>query len=1024
MNKIGLLLMASIFLVQTLAQTGTTWNISGPTDFPTDISGQINGIGRCTQLKFDPSNPNKIYTTSASGGLWMSADNGLNWSNMGTDNFFAMQCASICIDHTSSNTLYLGSGDPNYYGGGNGVYKSTDGGANWNLATTGISTGLIIEILMDPTNNQNLVAATDNGIFKSTNAGASWTNVKNGGDFKAMLLKPASVSVMYAVTSSEMWRSTDFGSTWTQITNGVVIPGGDGQGMRLAVSAADPNVVYLGMIADEGTILKSTDGGLSFSTVYNNPAQSLVGYDASSSGQGDYNFGMTADPLDANTVFVVAHCVWKSTDGGVNWTQLTDWWANCHTDMHGIVFHPTTPNMVFDINDGGVFMSTDSGVNWDSRADGISVTEIYHAGQSKLQRDLVSIGTQDNGELYQSGTNWITNRGGDWGSRVQFDYNSPNQVYYYENGNTRTLTGSESSINLPFTASNDISLEFNKKLPTAAISAYQNIYVCNDITAATPAWQQIGTLSPAATISSLESSLADSSVVYAIGTNNRLYRCDNIFATSPTYANFATPSSSNVASSIATIASDINVVYITCGTRVYRSENKGQTFTNVSTGLPVGINIIKIYHDEFTTDESIYLGTAKGVYYKNNTMSSWQNISYNLPTIADIQDLMLYNPGNAGSLLRVSYWGRGVWELPMNISSPATVDFVADQTVVCPTVPIQFTDQSFSSGTISGWNWSFTGGTPATSTSQNPTVMYTSPGSYSVSLTVTDANGVATLTKTTYIQITTAQLAPLSEGFETTFLPSQWSLFDDGEDGVVWKQNTTVGGNGTSTQSVYFDNYNHDVGSNRDELRTNNYDMTEILNPTLSFDVAYARYGGGNSDSLYVFATTDCGVSFTELFHKGGVDLATVPDDQNEFIPTSSQWRAESIDISSYIDEPQVMFVFQNRGQYGNCIYLDNINVNGISTAKLEEMKNTPLMISIYPNPANDLLNVLITTQVNQNGMLTLTDLLGHKIVDYKLNLNAGKTIQTIDVSRLVKGIYIISLNDGNVIHTQKIIVE
>jgi hypothetical protein len=96
---------------------------------------------------------------------------------------------------------------------------------------------LAIEILMDPTNANVLVAATDNGIYRTTNAGANWTLVKTGGYFKDMQLKFGTTNTLFAVTSSEFWKSNDFGLTWTQITAGVVIPGGgSGNGSRSSSS--------------------------------------------------------------------------------------------------------------------------------------------------------------------------------------------------------------------------------------------------------------------------------------------------------------------------------------------------------------------------------------------------------------------------------------------------------------------------------------------------------------------------------------------------------------------------------------------------------------------------------------------------------------------------------------------------------------------------------------------------------------------------------------------------------------------
>ncbi|MEO6305643.1 MAG: T9SS type A sorting domain-containing protein [Bacteroidia bacterium] len=1003
-----------LFCQSVFSQPATSWSATGPINFPINTSGQINGIGRTTQIKFDPINVNRIYVTTASGGVWRSNDTGATWAHLGTDVLVKMSCASICIDHTNANILYLGSGDPNYYSTDFGVWKSTNSGTNWSLSNTGMGNRLVVELLMSPATNQNLLAATENGIYKSTNAGSSWAVVKSGGDFKAMILKPNSVDTVYAVTSSEFWRSVDFGTSWQQITSGVFVPSSNGQGMRLAVSKASPNVVYISMIANEGLTLKSTNFGTSFTTVYNNSAQSLVGYDATTPGQGDYNFGMTADQNNANTVYIAAHCVWKSTNGGVAWAKLTNWYDKCHTDMHGIKQHPVYSNMLFDVNDGGVFLSRNGGVNWEQRSDGLGATEIYHAAQSKLQRNIVSIGTQDNGELFLSSNTWFTNRGGDWGSKMLFSYTSGNTVYYYENGNRRPVNGSETSYNLPFAASNNINLEFNKKIPNKAFCALQNIYLCNNITATTPSWTQIG--SPSSTIVALHSSVADSSALYAFTKTNLLYRCDNVFAASPSFTSFPAPGGTNVYAFIASIATNSNVVVVSCGNTIYRSTNKGQTFTNYNTGIAGGLNIIGLYHDEFSTNEGLYACTAKKVYYRNSSMSSWQNINYNLPTIADMNEFMFFNSGTASSALRVGYYGRGVWELPINTSLPPSPNFTVDQQIICPNTTINFSDLSYGSPTA--WQWTFTGGSPATSTLVNPAVTYSVAGLYPVSLSVTNANGTSVLTQTAYINVIGSLILPVTETFVGAFPPNNWQLFDDSQDQVVWQKSSTVGGYSSSTESAFFDNYNFAELGKRDAIITQNYNLTGVINPKLYFDVAYARYDNVNFDSLAVGISTNCGQSYNIAYVKSGTVLATAPDNTGFFIPTATQWRTDTVSLIPYIGQPEVMIAFQNRGNYGNVTYLDNINLS--ASLITTEVKNIPQIISlfeVYPNPAKEKINLVFNSAENIRSVI-VRDELGRIVYE------SNKMTKEIDVSTFAKGIYLISIESVKKTYTKKIIVE
>ena len=751
------LIVVSLLISQTIfSQPGNTWSATGPTMFPGNISGQINGIGRVSQIKFHPTNPKKMYAVSASGGLWISPDTATTWVKTGTDQLPQTSCASICIDFTDDNILYLGTGDANYYSTYYGVWKSTDGGQTWNQSTTGMGNRLPIEILMDPTNHDVLVAATDNGIYRSTNAGANWTLVKSSGDFKDMQFKPGSNTTLYAVTSSQFWRSTDFGATWTQITNGVVIPGGgSGLGMRIAVSAASPNVVYVGMIKDGGTILKSTDGGTSFTQIYHNTSESIVDYGGTYTWptQGNYNFSMTADPTNANTVYVVAHVVWKSTDGGVNWTQMTDWWLQLHTDMHGIKFHPTYTGKLFNNNDGGVWISNDKGDNWAPKSDGLGATEIYHASQSPVQRNLMSIGTQDNGELYFQTNAWNTNRGGDWGSYSFFDYVvNNNRVYYHENGNRRVVTGNETSFNPPFSPASvaqvatNLLLEFTRKVTTLGFIGGTNVWRTTTLNNANPAWTQI--LNVNQTIKAMNSSVKDSTLLYVVTANSKIYRSNNALAATPTFTNYNTPAATNLNTSIATVKTNSNVVYISCGSSVFRSTNQGATWTNITANLP-GVNIIKIIHDEYSSNEDMYVCTGTGVYYKDVNATNWTNISYNLPSVADIREFMIYNDGTPQSLLRVGYYGRGVWELPLHVNMAPTANFNTSVNSACTNSSIQLTD--ISTGSPTAWSWSVTpsaGAAVVTPTVQNPSVTFANAGTYTISLTATNANGSGSTTKT------------------------------------------------------------------------------------------------------------------------------------------------------------------------------------------------------------------------------------------------------------------------------------
>jgi trimeric autotransporter adhesin len=663
------LFIAISLLTTTLmfGQTAANWQPVGPIQFPVNVSGQINGIGRVCQMKFHPTNPQKIYAVSASGGIWISNDGANSWNQTGTDQLPRTACASICIDHTNDSILYVGTGDPNYYSNDLGVYKSIDAGVTWFPANTTIGARMAVELIMDPLDHLSIVAFTSAGIWKTYDGGTTWIVKKSTGQFTDAAMKPAvGTRTLYGVTfGGEFTKSEDFGETWLTITNGIAVPGGGiASGMRLAISAADSTIVYAGMIKDEGTIFKSTDGGNSFTTVYHNPSQSLTGYDAGGNGQGNYNFSMCANPTNPNEVYVGAHVVWRSMDGGVTWTQLTQWWLVLHTDMHQMIFNPYNTTELYNINDGGVWRSTNSGAQWWPRSSGLGATEIYHAGSNPLRKDMISIGTQDNGELYISNGQWKTNRGGDWGSRMTYDYSNSNMVYYHENGKRRNvISGGEVSYGLPFTTSNSVRMAFTPHDPELCLAGITDVHMTLDLSSPVPFWAQSSSFNTA--IRSIAFSPTTANVAYVLTSPNIFRKATDIISGVPIWTSSTLPSALNPSGTVCGVASDTNIVYVTAGSKVYRSNDQGTTWTNITLNLP-NVNIINIISDPYSSDESVYICNAYSVWYKNNSLPNWINYSQGLPSVANITDFMYYDDGPSTSVLRVSYYGRGVWETPMH----------------------------------------------------------------------------------------------------------------------------------------------------------------------------------------------------------------------------------------------------------------------------------------------------------------------------------------------------------------------
>ena len=275
---------------------------------------------------------------------------------------------------------------------------------------------------------------------------------------------------------------------------------------------------------------------------------------------------------------------------------------------------------------------------------------------------------------------------------------------------------------------------------------------------------------------------------------------------------------------------------------------------------------------------------------------------------------------------------------------------------------------------------------------------------------ITDANGNS---DTDTIEVTLNFLSlptAIQEGFEGTFLPSAWSINNPNND-AQWSLSSTVGGFDASDKSAIFDNYNHDSQGNFDDLILNVSTNSLAENTFLKFDVAYARWGSVNSDTLEVLASTDCGATYQSLYLKGGTDLATSPDFQDFFVPSASQWRTDSVDLAAFVNENNLQIAFRNTGRYGNVLYLDNVNIGNF--VNLNELKG--VIPSIFPNPimaGNEL-----TIQLDGEFSYCLLDAKGAKIQIQ----NAKDSLQVIVPNQLSSGIYLVQIQTTNRIWNQRV---
>jgi hypothetical protein len=190
----------------------------------------------------------------------------------------------------------------------------------------------------------------------------------------------------------------------------------------------------------------------------------------------------------------------------------------------------------------------------------------------------------------------------------------------------------------------------------------------------------------------------------------------------------------------------------------------------------------------------------------------------------------------------------------------------------------------------------------------------------------------------------------------------------------------------------------------------------------ISFDVAYAPYGGQYIDTMEVLASTDCGATFTLLYKKGGEDLATADYNQSYFIPADDEWRTDSASLNAFIGNPEVVIAFRNIGYYGNVLYVDNINLSSsISTAVNDIAEN--FSSNILPNP-NDGRFYLETNSFSGKEMkVTIQNEIGLILQSFSISSN-GDSRKEFNLQDFGKGVYWMKIEMGDQVQVKKIVVE
>ena len=358
-------------------------------------------------------------------------------------------------------------------------------------------------------------------------------------------------------------------------------------------------------------------------------------------------------------------------------------------------------------------------------------------------------------------------------------------------------------------------------------------------------------------------------------------------------------------------------------------------------------------------------------------------------------------------------------------------DFTTDQTTICVGDAISFEDDSYNAAT--GWNWSFNGGQPATSTAQNVTVTYTQPGLYSVSLSATDGATTDSEVKTNYIRVLpTSSTIPYWEGFEGYSSLNNlvnWEVLNQENNNAFTIENTTGYSGSQCAKLVNFGQ----APSNVDELISSPMDLSIIPQTgsvTLSFRYSYRKKTSADYEYLKVFITDDCGDTWVQRKTLGGNQLSTLTA-TSSWKPTSqADWVTVHVtNVTSNYFSQNFKFKFRFEGEGGNNFYLDDINLYAGSSSNeivlgINEFNESINDISLYPNPTDGELNVSFSASKNKDMQFQVLDITGKIIQNNVVNAVQGSNLVLLDTQIFAAGSYFLKIMSDDHFKTLPFVIK
>lgn len=524
--------------------------------------GPANIGGRTRSIVIHPTQPETLWAGSVSGGVWKSLDAGISWQPL-DDFMLNLAVGCLVMDPADPDRLYAGTGE-GYFNAdairGKGVFKTTDGGANWVQLPSTAGWDNVARLAISPTDSNVILASIRyGGLRRSEDGGETWTTVRDAQGSFFVAFHPtdgnkAIAQILDYDDEASSWYhqavfSTDGGVTWQVSSGGLEKVLGFGSRIELSYAPSNPEIVYANCGGEGGKVWASNDGGQTYVKRTE---------DEYTTGAGWYYDSIWVSPTDPQTLVVGSYHLHRSTDGGATFEQISNGYIltdQPHPDNHCLVSHPdfdgVNNKQVYNCSDGGVFRtddiyaaSTDGG--WVSLSAGYDTSQFYgaagHGGTG-----LIVGGTQDNGSLKVETGNQtaVLSFGGDGGfAAIDSDddhYTYGEYVYLQVHRSTDrgdsasyihdqlpdARSGSTANFIAPFT--------LDPNAPEHMLAGGVSLWRSSDLhEGGQPQWTQIR---PAGSnkISAIAVAQGDGNLVWVAQNDGKIARCENALGQSPVW---------------------------------------------------------------------------------------------------------------------------------------------------------------------------------------------------------------------------------------------------------------------------------------------------------------------------------------------------------------------------------------------------------------------------------------------------------------------------------------------------------